>query len=143
MRSVLSGRAEEAMAPHMEEMSRRSALLAKVKVLRDGLLINRGKIVGDPTKEYKWVNINPDRQLYFQGLGWMKVDADCDVTTSYQRDDGTHIRGDLILYQIDKEMAMALHEYDVIMGLERVNGARDGFINEAQKMGIRPFIPTL
>lgn len=130
--------------PHVEEQERKRALLARVKANRDGIYLNRGKVTGDPTKEYVWVNVHADRQLWYQTQGFA-VCKDPTLTTSIpQRDDGTYTRGDLVLYEIDKEYFSALHEYDVARGIEYVEGGIENeFSAAAMREGVPSFRPAI
>lgn len=143
VRSFLSGRVLET-APHVEEIKRKREILAKVRAQRDATLFNRGKVEGDPDKEYRWVNIHPERQLVFQIQGWRMVTADdVDVVTNYKQADGTHRRGDLVLYCIDKEWAEMIHFDAVVQGIERIEGAKSSFETQAQKDGVPTFRPQV
>lgn len=132
------------MQPHELEQARKMALLAKVKTVRDAILVNRGAIRGPDTMEYRWVNQKDERQLSFQSLGWKKVTAeDTEVETQYRQPDGTHVRGDLVLYQIDKEFAEALHLYDVLKGTEMIEGHKSAFRTAANRVGAPTFEPQI
>lgn len=139
--SVLSSELQQ-RAPHEEEQHRRAELLKRVRTNRDAILLNRGKVDGKEDKEYCWVNLNADRQIWYQTQGW-EICRDPEVKTRYLRDDGTHVRGDLILYQIDKEYAQALHEYDVARGIEYLEGAEDDFETAAMRDGAPVFRPKI
>lgn len=131
------------MQPHELEMQRKMALLAKVKTVRDAILVNRGAIRGLDTMEYRWVNQKDERQLSFQSLGWKKVTDEDEVETQYKQADGTHVRGDLVLYQIDKEFAEALHLYDVLKGTEMIEGHKSAFKTAATRVGAPTFEPQI
>lgn len=132
------------LQPHEEEQRRKMNLLKRVSVLRDAMNIKRSEVLGDPDTEYMWVNIREERQLHFQGLGWEKVTLDDDVVkTPYRKDDGTHIRGDLILYKMPKELAQAHQEYNTLLGLERIEGHKSAFRTAAAKEGIPTFTPKI
>jgi hypothetical protein len=130
-------------APHQEELDRKRRLLAKIKTIRDAVLVNRGEVRGEETKLYRWVNLKAERQLWFQTVGWTKVGAQDPVETLYKQDDGTHVRGDLILYQIDKEFGEALHLFDVVRGVEMVEGAKESFEATAEREGVPTFRPAV
>lgn len=131
-----------ALLPHEEEIKRRKELLAKVRTVRDGSLINRGLVVGDPLKQYVWVNVNTNRQMFFQNLGF-QICRDETIQTSplFKQSDGTYIRGDLILYEISKEVFDAMNDVAVIDGIQAIHGNQETFIGSAQGAGIPAFIP--
>lgn len=128
-------------APHEIELDRKRALLARVKVLRESAIFNRGAILkGNPAKEYCWVNVKDDRRIYFEGLGW-NLCKDPDVVTNWKQEDGTHKRADLILYEIDKELHEAMEAYNVLRGLEATEGAEEAFLTTLQRDRVPMYKP--
>ncbi len=140
--SVLSGALAD-RAPHLEELERKRLMLERVRVSRDAVLLNRGKVTGDPTKEYVWVNLKEERQIWFQTQGF-SICKDSEIQCSIkQREDGTYLRGDLILYEVDKEYFDALHEYNVVRGIEYIDGAEQNFEASAMRDGVPVFKPKV
>lgn len=131
-------------APHLIELERKKELLAKVKAVRDAILINRGEVLkGNQSREYCWVNRREDRQMFFQALGWTLC-RDPEVQTRVPRqEDGTFVRGDLILYDIDKEYYQALCAYSELKGLEATQGYQDAFSSFSEQQGSRTFKPRI
>lgn len=130
------------LQPHEREIVRKKRLLEKVKIIRDAVLLNRGEVRGKDDMAYMWVNIREERQIYFKSLGW-QLCKDPDVWSNFRRDDGTHSRGDLILYEIDKETAEALQLYDVIRGIEMVDGHSENFMTTLAKAGAPVYHPPI
>lgn len=88
-------------------LERKKALLAKVKVARERLLFAGEVNNPNPNKVYIWVNTSSDRQVTFQGMGYT-ICKDPNITTRWRQEDGTHRRGDLILYEIDRDLDEAI-----------------------------------
>lgn len=89
------------------ELERKMELLRRVRTLRERATLDRGKIEGaQPGKDYVWVCIDPRRQAEFQGLDY-QVCTDPRVTSKYKQEDGTHRRGDVILYEVSTELREA------------------------------------
>lgn len=113
--------------PHITELERKKTLLAKVKTLRDNATFMQGAIIeGNPGKEYCWVNTREDRRVSYEAMGWVLC-KDPLVKTRWQQADGTHKRADLILYEIDKEMAEAIQAYNTIKGMNPVEDSENLF----------------
>ncbi len=117
----------------IQEAKKKSLLekLAHVKLLREKLLMNRGEVKGRPDKMYCWVNVNESRRQWFEGLGW-ELCKDPSVKTEFKREDGTHVRGDLILYQMDKEIYEVINLDNELRGIEGIQGSKDQFLNFAE-----------
>lgn len=129
------------LQPHELEMERKKALLAKVKTIRERLAANRGMVDGmKPNKVYVWVNINDNRQIHFQGLGY-EVCRDQEVKSHWKQEDGTHKRGDLILYECDKDLHEAIEYDSQIRAVESIEGAKQEFKETAARAGVPTFIP--
>jgi hypothetical protein len=128
-------------SPEQLEMKRKQALLAKVRTLREKLHTNIGDVEGkDPAKHYVWVNINDNRQITFQSLGY-EVCRDPNIKSPWKKSDGTYVRGDLILYQIDKDLHEALELDSQLRALESVDGASEGFKAVAEREGVPVYEP--
>lgn len=138
-----------ALKPHELEMQRKVELLRKVKGLREGTLLNRsGLLKGDPAKEYCWVNNSPDRRITYESMGWEAVKITDPknpsvVTRVTPQPDGTIVRGDLILYHIDKDLFEAIQNYNVIRGLELTENKDEGFETQLERMGVRSYKPKV
>ena len=61
-------------------------------------------------------------------------------TTQWEQADGTHVRGDLILYQIDKDLYEAMHEQEVGAGLDDIEAHKDVFEGAARARGAPAFV---
>ena len=131
-------------APHLEELDRKRALLEKIRATADAVMLNRGAVEHPPNIAVCWVNVNNERQLWYQGMDWRKVNAaDTDIHTQYQQPDGTHVRGDLILYCRDAEYDEVYHLSRVLKGIEQIEGHKQAFEIEAQKSGVPTFRPKV
>lgn len=133
---------ETSQPPPKVEMSkeeRKRFLLSKVRVRRENLLAG-SRVEGRADKEYCWVNQREERQLFFQAMGWELV-KDKEVKSSYMRPDGTHVRADLILYQIDKDMYEAIQADRELRSIEALEGVEEGFQTSANRQGAPTFRP--
>lgn len=141
---VPKGAPKPTLSPREQAVARKLELLKKVKNLREGALFQRGRVLeGNPAKEYCWVNIRDDRQYFFQSLGWSKVVKESGVKTQWEQGDGTHVRGDLILYEIDKEMFEAMQAYNELRGVENIENAENGFVEHLQANKIPVYKPQV
>lgn len=132
--------------PHEIERQRKIELLKKVKSIREGIMLNRGAVMkGDLSKDYMWVNVRDDRRIFFEQLGFelVKVDpkAPTVVTQWKPKEDGTIVRGDLILYQIDKEMLEAIQIYNESRGLELTENSGEDFETMLGRFGVPSYRP--
>lgn len=129
--------------PHILEQQRRQALLAKAKVVREKMASRHSAIEGlKPSKQYCWVNLKEDRQVYYQGLGWV-VCNDPDLTSPFKQTDGTIRRADTILYEIDMDFYEALCIHNVLKGIEGIESAESAFIDTMGKDRIPTFKPKV
>ena len=127
--------------PHELEMQRKKELLARVRERRARLLVNKGRVEGgDPKKVYVWINQRDERRTYFEGLGYTLC-KDPHVKTQWGREDGTHHRGDLILYEIDRDTHEALKLDSQIRAVEQMASSRESFREFAAGSGIKTFSP--
>lgn len=119
-----------------QEQARKEELLKKVRVLRETMHVNRAKVTGGkPDKTYIWVGRDDNMRTYFEGLGYA-VCRDTSVKTQWKREDGTHARGDLVLYEVDKELYEALKAESELRGLEQLQSSKSGFQDFAAKSGV-------
>jgi|HubBroStandDraft_1064217.scaffolds.fasta_scaffold00148_7 hypothetical protein len=138
--------AQENESPLQLEQKRKIALLQQVRVLREGLMLSRGKVeAGDPGFEYHWVNTREERQNYYQAMGWELVNNDSDPTvkTKWRKPDGTHVRGDVILYRIPKETFEAMALYNVLDGQDRTGAIEDSFFAKLESSGVPGYRPRV
>lgn len=104
-------------------------LMAKVKVFRQNMQANPGDVKnGDPRKGYAWVSLNPIRRVAFEALGYTVCKDPKVITNSlWKKEDGTHVRGDLILYEVPREQQQIISFSEQLDALERVDGAKETF----------------
>lgn len=122
----------EPKQPHEIEMEKKLALLQKVRVNREASRNMRKVTGGNPAKQYVWINIHEQRQQYFQGLGYVMC-KDPSVQTSWKRADSTHQCGDLILYEIDKDLHEAYKLDSALRGVESMEGSQEEFLAFAER----------
>ena len=116
--------------PHELEMERKAALLSQVRQRREDTIRMKGRVYpADPNgampagKHFVWVNRNEHRVVSFKSEGYTVVnDGHARIRTDWEREDGTHIYGDLILMEIDKELYDTIKLDDQIRAMENVEG---------------------
>lgn len=129
------------LSPHEEELRRKEALLGKVKLIRERLAQNQGWVEGmKPDKVYVWVHMSDNRQIHFQSMGY-ELCKDPAVQSKWKRADGTHTRGDVILYECDKDLHEAISMEAELRAVEAVEGAKEGFRSVAARAGVPVFEP--
>lgn len=132
-----------ASLPHEAEFERKQRLLEKVNVIREGLLAHRNDIKGkDPAQHYSWVHNSQARITNFQAMGY-EIVRDPKIETSWRREDGTHVRGDLILMQISEEMYEAWQYSDAIRAIEGVEDSQGQFKEFAGRNGVPVYNPAI
>lgn len=132
---------EAKLEPHEIELKKKQELLAKVRIVRERLIANRGQIQGhNKSKEYVWVNVADSRQVHFQALGYTKC-TDLNIQSPWKREDNSHQRGDLVLYEIDKDLHEAIQLDAELRAVEASEGAREGFKALAQREGVPIYEP--
>lgn len=106
-----------------------SELMAKVKVFRQSIQANPGQVKnGKPDKVYVWASVDPRRRVAFESLGYTTCkDKDIITNSLWKREDGTHVRGDLILYEISKDRHDVIQFSEQLDAVERVDGAKETF----------------
>lgn len=125
---------------------KKARLLAKVKVYRESLILDRGAIKQrDPNKQYCWVNQREERRMFFEGMGWEQCTelTAPKVITQYKRPDGTHQRADLVLYQIDLDLYEAICADRELRSIEAIEGASMSFQTTAERLGAPTFKPRV
>jgi hypothetical protein len=139
-KSVALAQATE-LDPHEKEMLRKATLLSKVRMVREFLASNQGMVEGmKPDKIYVWVHISDNRQIHYQSMGY-ELCTDPEIKSKWKRSDGTHKRGDVILYQIDKDLHEAIDMEAQLRAIEAVEGAREGFKAFAERQGVPVYEP--
>ncbi len=129
--------------PHITEANKRAALLAKAKVVRERMATRHSDITGlKPSKQYCWVNLKEDRQVYYQGLGWTLCN-DLDLKSPFKQPDGTIRRADTILYEIDMDFYEALCMHNILKGIEGIESAETGFVDTLGQQKIPTFKPAV
>jgi hypothetical protein len=128
-------RSGETLEPHELEQKRKMELLARVRVMRENSVRDRGKVrKGDPTMSYCWVNQDTRRQVEFKSYGYeICRDPNVETRPEYKQADGTHRRGDQILYQVPKDFKEALDYDDASRGFEMLEAPRQRFIEQLSK----------
>lgn len=123
------------------ELERKVALLQRARVIRNNARALRGSVENmKPGLVYIWVNIREERQIYFQNLGY-EVCKDPDVKSKWKRDDGAHRRGDLILYQMPKDLHEALKLDAEVRAIEDMENSKDSFLSFAERLSIPTYQP--
>lgn len=129
--------------PHELTMERKMAVLAKARVMREKMISRAQELQGlDPAKQYIWVNVREDRQITFQAMGY-SVCMDPEVKSPYLQKDLTHRRADVILYEVDRELAEAHHHLNILRGVEQIEAAETGFADSLKRDRIPVFKPNV
>lgn len=115
---------------HARERDNFETVLRRAKIVRESMHRTMSEVVGDPDKEYVWVRHASERVQYFQALGY-EITKNPAVQTKWRRDDGTHVRGDVILMEVDKDMKEAYEVLSDAASVEALQGSREEFINFA------------
>ena len=111
-------------------------LLKRVKILRERAATSQGEVRnGKLDKVYVWVHKSDQRLVYFEGFGY-QICRDPSVQTNWRKEDGTHVWGDAILLEIDKDFHEALKLESQARSVEALEGTRESFIAFAQTNGI-------
>lgn len=135
------GELKQAIDPTEAKKARLEVLLRQVRLRREHALTNRGRISnGKPNKDYVWVNINEHRQIEFRSQGY-ELCRDPDVKSDWQTQEGHHQRGDLVLYEIDKELREAMKIDQEIRAYESVEAQRHVLATAVRLAGAKPYDP--
>lgn len=130
--AVASEPPSEKPRPEELELQRKVELLKKVRLLKDKAR-NRLEVTGgDPAKVYVWVHNSDTRRQHFETLEYV-VCRDPKVSTRWKREDGTHVCGDLILYEIDRELHDALKLESLYRAVEAIEGSQSDFLAFAER----------
>ena len=133
----------EGEKPHEIEKRKKNELLSRAKVVFEAMATRHSSLEGlKPSKQYCWVNLKEDRQIFYQGMGWERC-IDPDIKSPFKKPDGTFQRADTILYEIDRDFYDALCAYNVIRGIEGIESAETGFIDAMAKDKIPTFKPNV
>lgn len=131
----------KALSPEQEKRDRMAVLLAQVRMTREHALRNRGRVGNSKAnRHYSWVNIDQHRQIEFQSQGYV-ICKDPDIKTDWRKEDGTHQRGDLILYEIDKELHEALKLDDELRAYEAVAAPKHVLHTQVERAGAAVYEP--
>jgi hypothetical protein len=134
-----------APAPALSKEEKIAILRQQARVLRDGALFDRGRIKNpNPAKQYCWVNVREERQVFFQSMGW-DVCKDPNIGTLYWKpDEHRHRRADLVLYDIDFELWQAFEAQKQLDGLNLTGEAADqAFAANIARSGVRVYKPPV
>lgn len=130
-----------ALSPEEAALQHKMQLLANVKVIRERMATVHGEVRGKKdNKVYVWVNIDDNRQIHYQTYGY-ELCKDEQVQTNWKRPDGTHRRGDLILYHIDKDLYEAITMDGELRAVEAVEGYSTAFKSTAEVNGVPVYVP--
>jgi hypothetical protein len=86
------------------QKARFERLVREVRINREAARIGLGNVTGEPNTQYVWVNRAEQRIISFESMGYVIVGKDDPVTSKFRREDGTHVRGDLILMKLPKDL---------------------------------------
>lgn len=117
-------------------------LLAEVQVIHDNATRNLGALVNpDPAKEYIWAHNTPEDIASKMGMGYEIVrDGKNDkptVSINWRKNDGSYVRGDLILMSCDKERHRMLKLYGELKAIQNLRASRVPILQKARQAGIR------
>ena len=133
--------------PEEIEQRKKQELLSKVRQMRQGVIQNHGQIKPrDPAgsvprdKHYAWINVHPLRVTHYKALGY-EICKDERITTDFEKADGTHVFGDLILMYCNKDYYEALKLDAAIRAVEGVEG-EEIFKTFAEKSNVKTFVPS-
>lgn len=131
------------LEPHEEELRRKMDLLSRVRVNRERLVSDRGKVLNPkPGKHYVWVNSHVDRQTEYASLGYdLCRDPEIKTRAGQISEDGSHRRGDLVLYEIPTDLHEAMYLDNVIRGIELIEAPKEEFRNELRRSGTSYYDP--
>ena len=122
-------------------------LLAEVHLIHENATRNLGALLnGDPSKEYVWVHNSSAPIAMRQGLGYEIVRQAKQskqppiVSGVWRRDDGSYVRGDLILMSIEKERHRALKMYSELKAVQNLRNSRTPILTTARQAGIRAYL---
>lgn len=126
---------------HEARQNKMKELLAKVQLMHDAQL-SGGKLEGqNPHKVYCWVNSRDDRQAFFQAWGWVLC-VDPNVKSMFRKEDLTHRRADVVLYEIDRDLYEAQEAFKQLRGLEGIEGHKNAAVAAFNRMGVKEYIPN-
>lgn len=126
----------EVQRPHETELERKRALLARVRATKASLISQLSQIEGrSPTKHYSWVNRHEARVMTYRTMGY-EICRDPNVKTQWRQSDGTHVRGDLVLMEIDQDLYEAWQYESERSAIEAVEAAQDTFREFAGRSGV-------
>ncbi len=106
------------------ELEHRALLLKKVKLYKAVASSARKITGGKSDKDYVWVNTHELRRSSFEAMDYV-VCTDPSVKSRWKRKDGTHICGDLILYEVNRDWREVLDAHAELSAIEAVEGSRE------------------
>lgn len=125
-----------ALEPHEIEMQKKMRLLQQVRTTRSSMLSQLAEIEGRKADmHYGWVNNSDARITHFRAQGY-EICKDPDVRTRWRRDDGTHVRGDVILMVCPKDLHEAWKYDGELRAIEDLENSRDSFKAFAERSKI-------
>ncbi len=116
-------------------LERRQRLLAKVQPFLEKARNLRRVEGGKPDKEYVWISTAPQRRQIFEAMGYTAC-RDLGVKTAWKQEDGTHVCGDAILYEVDKELREAYNFASELRAVQAMEGGQDEFLEFAGKHNV-------
>lgn len=122
------GQSSQAKQPQVvqtsAELERRALLLKKVQLYKANASSSRKITGGKANKDYIWVNKHELRRSAFEAMEYI-VCKDPNVKSRWKKADGTHVCGDLILYEVSKEWREVLDAHSELQAIEAVEGSRE------------------
>lgn len=113
-------------------LERRQRLLAKVQPFLEKARNLRRIEGGKPNKDYVWISTAPQRRQIFEAMGFTAC-RDPEVKTAWKQEDGNHVCGDAILYEVDTELREAYHFASELRAVQAMEGGQDEFLEFADK----------
>lgn len=126
-------------------LARKRELMGKIQQTFIANLTQGGRIIkGDPNKRYCWVKNNNERQLAFKLLGWVRCLSPTPEDlphTDHRQDDGLHVRGDTVLYEMPTDYHEALEAWKELRRLNTVVDAENSWKDTAARHGVKTYTP--
>lgn len=122
--------------PQEDREARFKRLLSQVRETRMKARFQASQVKGRPDRTYIWVRNDPHTMIDYKALGYEVVRNDPGVKTQWPQEDGTHVRGDVILMQIDRELREVMDYESDLRATEGLSGSREAFKEFAYKSNI-------
>ena len=129
--------------PDEKQDQKFAAMLAEVQLIHENATMNLGALInGDPAKAYIWVRNSSESIAAKQGMGYEivrqpKTAKKTVVRDIWRRDDGSFVRGDLILMSTDQERHRMLKLYSELKAVQNLRNSRTPILQKARQAGIR------